>query len=74
MGRRGPLVDCGEIFRRSAFKVFAGALAAGDSKPSVGVAEFTNQSGAAWWRGGVGWRRGQMPAKRPRASAIPQLT
>jgi curli biogenesis system outer membrane secretion channel CsgG len=31
------------------------ALAAGDSKPSVGVAEFTNQSAAAWWRGGVGW-------------------
>lgn len=28
-------------------------LAAG--KPSVGVAEFKNESGAAWWRGGVGW-------------------
>src|SRR5215813_4577923 len=23
--------------------------------PTLGVAEFTNQSGAAWWRGGVGW-------------------
>jgi curli biogenesis system outer membrane secretion channel CsgG len=32
-----------------------GALAAGDGRPTVGVAEFTNQSGAAWWRGGVGW-------------------
>lgn len=31
------------------------ALAAGDGRPTVGVAEFTNQSGAAWWRGGVGW-------------------
>ena len=31
------------------------ALAAGDRKPVVGVAEFTNQSAAAWWRGGVGW-------------------
>lgn len=30
-----------------------GALAAG--KPAVGVAEFKNESGAAWWRGGVGW-------------------
>src|SRR5450432_2777580 len=31
------------------------ALAAGDGRPVVGVAEFTNQSAAAWWRGGVGW-------------------
>lgn len=30
------------------------AFASGD-RPVVGVAEFTNQSGAAWWRGGVGW-------------------
>lgn len=30
------------------------AFAAGD-KPSVAVLEFTNESGAAWWRGGVGW-------------------
>src|SRR5678815_1241551 len=40
----------------AAFGVAEGALAAGgDSKPVVGVAEFTNESGAAWWRGGVGW-------------------
>jgi curli biogenesis system outer membrane secretion channel CsgG len=32
-----------------------GALAAGDGRPVVGVAEFTNQSAAAWWSGGVGW-------------------
>lgn len=25
------------------------------SKPVMGVAEFKNQSGAGWWRGGVGW-------------------
>jgi curli biogenesis system outer membrane secretion channel CsgG len=31
------------------------ALAAGDGRPVVGVAEFTNQSAAAWWSGGVGW-------------------
>lgn len=24
-------------------------------KPVVGVAEFKNESGAGWWRGGVGW-------------------
>lgn len=24
-------------------------------KPSIGVTEFKNESGAAWWRGGVGW-------------------
>jgi curli biogenesis system outer membrane secretion channel CsgG len=31
------------------------AFAAGDGRPVVGVNEFTNQSAAAWWRGGVGW-------------------
>lgn len=25
------------------------------SKPSIGVAEFKNTSGAGWWRGGMGW-------------------
>ncbi|UXI70001.1 CsgG/HfaB family protein [Tahibacter amnicola] len=30
-------------------------FAAGGGKPAVGVAEFKNESGAAWWRGGVGW-------------------
>ncbi len=30
------------------------ALARGD-KPTVAVTEFDNQSGAGWWRGGVGW-------------------
>ncbi len=24
-------------------------------QPTIGVAEFTNTSGAAWWRGGMGW-------------------
>lgn len=37
----------------------AGAMAAGSAlaagKPSIGVAEFKNESGAGWWRGGVGW-------------------
>lgn len=31
------------------------AMAAGGNRPSIGVAEFKNESGAAWWRGGVGW-------------------
>lgn len=31
----------------------AGAAAA--DKPVLGVAEFKNESGAAWWSGGVGW-------------------
>lgn len=37
----------------------AGALGANaalaQGKPSLGVAEFRNESGAAWWSGGVGW-------------------
>ena len=31
------------------------AVAAGDGRPAIGVAEFKNESGAGWWRGGVGW-------------------
>lgn len=31
------------------------AFAASEGRPVVGVAEFRNESGAAWWRGGVGW-------------------
>ncbi len=37
----------------------AGVLCAGSAfaagKPAIGVAEFKNESGAGWWRGGVGW-------------------
>ncbi|MGH8040636.1 MAG: CsgG/HfaB family protein [Rudaea sp.] len=33
----------------------AGSAYAGDGKPVIGVSEFRNESGAAWWRGGVGW-------------------
>ncbi|MFT3791581.1 MAG: CsgG/HfaB family protein [Rudaea sp.] len=32
-----------------------GAFAANDGRPAIGVAEFKNESGAGWWRGGVGW-------------------
>lgn len=28
---------------------------AASSPPVIGVTEFRNESGAAWWRGGVGW-------------------
>ena len=31
------------------------AFAAGDGRPSIGVAEFKNETAAAWWGGGVGW-------------------
>lgn len=31
-------------------------------KPVLGVAEFQNTSGAAWWRGGVGWELSGMLA------------
>lgn len=38
----------------SALAVSGTAFSQG-GKPSVGVAEFKNESGAGWWRGGVGW-------------------
>jgi curli biogenesis system outer membrane secretion channel CsgG len=42
----------------------AGVLGAGGAfaqgKPTLGVAEFKNESGAAWWRGGVGWELASM--------------
>lgn len=31
------------------------AFARGGDRPVVAVAEFVNESGAAWWSGGVGW-------------------
>lgn len=31
-----------------------------DSRPTIGVAEFRNDSGAGWWRGGVGWELSSM--------------
>ncbi len=36
------------------FAIAAGSASAA-SGPSIGVAEFTNQTAASWWRGGVGW-------------------
>jgi curli biogenesis system outer membrane secretion channel CsgG len=35
--------------------VFAGNVEAAGQRPVVAVAEFLNESGAAWWGGGVGW-------------------
>jgi curli biogenesis system outer membrane secretion channel CsgG len=35
--------------------LFAAQSAWSADRPVVGVAEFKNESGAAWWRGGVGW-------------------
>jgi len=33
----------------------AGSAFAAGNRPSIGVTEFHNETGAAWWRGGVGW-------------------
>lgn len=40
-----------------ALSVLAGgeALAQRGEKPTIAVLEFKNESGAGWWRGGVGW-------------------
>lgn len=35
--------------------VVGAQIAMAQEKPSIGVAEFRNESGAGWWRGGVGW-------------------
>lgn len=35
--------------------LFAAGAACAAGKPAVGVAEFKNETGAGWWRGGVGW-------------------
>jgi len=34
---------------------FLPGTAAAQGKPVLGVIEFRNESGAGWWRGGVGW-------------------
>ena len=36
------------------------ALALAADKPVLGVIEFKNESGAGWWRGGVGWELASM--------------
>lgn len=43
------------------------ALARGE-KPVVAVIEFNNESGAAWWRGGVGWELAGMLSNELSAS------
>lgn len=48
-----PLLIAGAMALAALF-TSSDALAQG-GKPSIGVAEFKNQSGAGWWRGGVGW-------------------
>jgi curli biogenesis system outer membrane secretion channel CsgG len=35
--------------------LFVAETACAAGKPAIGVAEFKNESGAGWWRGGVGW-------------------
>lgn len=43
----------GAFLMTAALCVSSAAMA--DSRPAIGVAEFKNTSGAAWWGGGVGW-------------------
>lgn len=38
----------------------ASSSAWASDKPVMAVTEFTNQSGAGWWRGGVGWELADM--------------
>lgn len=35
--------------------LFVAGVACAAERPAIGVAEFKNESGAGWWRGGVGW-------------------
>ena len=49
----------------------AGLAMAQGGKPSVGVAEFKNESGAAWWQGGVGWELSGMLPMNCRAPEFP---
>jgi len=40
--------------------VAGSAFAAGDGRPTIGVAEFKNETAAGWWSGGVGWELASM--------------
>ncbi len=42
--------------------LMVGAMTAAAEKPVVAVTEFSNQSGAGWWRGGVGYELADMLA------------
>ncbi len=42
--------------------LFVAQTALAQGKPSIGVAEFRNESGAGWWHGGVGWELSGMLA------------
>ncbi|HET6602785.1 MAG TPA: CsgG/HfaB family protein [Xanthomonadaceae bacterium] len=44
----------------AALALVAGTASAASDRPTLGVTEFTNQSGAAWWQGGVGWELASM--------------
>jgi len=42
----------------------------GGDRPVIGVAEFRNESGAAWWRGGVGWELSGMLSNELSSSGL----
>ena len=43
------------VYLLTIFAVILSSNVSFAASPSVGVLEFRNTSGAAWWRGGVGW-------------------
>jgi curli biogenesis system outer membrane secretion channel CsgG len=51
--RKTTLILCGLAILLPAQAAFA-------AKPVLGVAEFTNQTSAGWWGGGVGWELSSM--------------
>ncbi len=42
--------------------LLAAGIAQAQDRPVIGVVEFKNESGAGWWRGGVGWELSGMLA------------
>ena len=58
---------CG-LAMAGAFALAPNLAAARGDKPVVAVTEFENQSGAGWWRGGVGWELAGMLSNELSAS------
>jgi curli biogenesis system outer membrane secretion channel CsgG len=49
-----------KLFLGVALALAAGSAFAAGNGPTIGVSEFTNQTAASWWRGGVGWELSDM--------------
>jgi curli biogenesis system outer membrane secretion channel CsgG len=53
-----------------AFGLAGAQMAFAAGQPVIGVAEFRNESGAAWWRGGVGWELSGMLSNELSSSGL----